>query len=183
MAICWNKRSFSQNSRKKIEILFWICFESDQHGQEFSENCTVNTKLPIFVCSYAAALDLHVVCLHSPEACISSETLLYLPCPNIQVFKKQISSETVILTPFQKLQLPAYLDYLEKQPRLDDDGHLVLGRVLARDAPEERIPHGARALHRFLQPRLLPDGAGGDPPRAENALGLLKSKHANLHLF
>lgn len=82
--------------------------------------------------------------------------------------------------PLPRLQ---HLDDLEKQARLDDDHHLVFGCVLARDAPQESIPHGARALHGFLQSRLLPDGAGGGPPRAENALGSLSVGHVLEHLF
>lgn len=48
---------FFPEFKKKMEILFWICFESDPHGQKFSENYTVNTKLRISVYSYATALD------------------------------------------------------------------------------------------------------------------------------
>lgn len=83
----------------------------------------------------------------------------------------------MILTRLRKVQTKAYLYYLKEQPRLDDDGDLVLGCIFARDAPQERISHGARALHGFLQPRLLPDRTCINPPSTKNTLGFLKNKH------
>lgn len=103
---------FFPEFKKKMEILFWICFESDPRGQKFSENYTVNTELR-FLCILMPLPWIYMSChLNSPEGLHFKWK--YLPCPNIQIFKKQISSETVILTPFQKLQMTAYLDDLEK---------------------------------------------------------------------
>lgn len=73
---------------------------------------------------------------------------------------------------------------LEEQPGLDDDGDFVLGGVSAGDAPEKLVSHGAGALHRLLQPRLLPDGTRVDPPGAENTPGLLKiNTPGHFHAF
>lgn len=88
--------------------------------------------------------------------------------------------------PFQKARTAAHLYYLEQQPGLYDNDDAVRGRALAGDAPQKRAPHGARALHGLLQARLLPDGTRADPPTAEHAPGLLKTKltftHSELHV-
>ena len=178
MIICRSKWIFSRTWKKKWKSCFG-CFKSgpDRQNSQKTIPLTQNSR---FLC-----IPILLPWTYTPSKQpwglpLQWELNYTFPVLTHRFFGK-FPVRLLVPTPFQKAQMTADLYYLKEQPGLNDDGDLVLSGVPAGDAPEKRISHGTCALHRLLQPRLLPDGTRTNPPGTKNTPGFLKIKNKTSH--